>query len=133
MKTKIFRIYFYIVSVVMLFWWPLSHWLYPDIYHNLLGFQSYNPAMVTVIGTLSFFAVLGLFFVARNPIRNRDFFISLLIMSVLMAATYLYLIQTGQFPALEYINILLLLGNGIIACLIYPWKEALKSLTSIER
>jgi hypothetical protein len=117
------------LSVVILFWWPLSHWLYPDVYHNLLGFESYDPAIVKVIGTLSFFAVLGMFFVARDPIRNRDFFISLMIMSGLMVGTYFHLIQTGQFPALEYINIALLLANGIIACLLYPWKEALKPLS----
>jgi hypothetical protein len=129
MKTRNFQIYFYVLSVVMLFWWPLSHWLYPDLYHHLLGFENYDPAMVKVIGTLSFFAVVGMFFVARDPIRNRDFFISLMITSGLMAGTYLYLIQTGQFPMLEYINIVLLLANGLISCLLYPWKDALKSLS----
>jgi len=126
MKAKIFRFYFYVLAVVMLFWWPLSHWFYPNIYHSLLGFESYNSAMVKIIGTLSFFAVLGIFFVARDPIRNRDFFISLMVMSGLMVATYFYLIQTDQFPVLEYINIILLLANCMIASLLYPWKEALK-------
>ena len=124
MKIKAFQLYFYVLAVVILFWWPLSHWLYPDLYHNLLGFERYDPAMVRVIGTLSFFAVLGMLFVARDPLQNRDFFISLMVMSGLMAVTYLYLIQTGQFPALEYINILLLLANGLIASLLYPWREA---------
>ena len=83
--------------------------------------------MVKIIGTLSLFAVLGVFFVARDPIRNRDYFISLMVMSGLMAATYFYLIQSGQFPILEYLNIVLLLANGLIACLLYPWKEAMKT------
>ena len=112
----------------MLFWWSLSHWLYPEAYHRLLGFDRYDPAMVKIIGTLSFFAVVGMFLVARDPIRNRDFFITLLTMSVLMMATYLYLIQTKQFPVRESLNIILLLGNCIIANLLYPWQEALKSV-----
>lgn len=129
MKNKAFQIYFSVLSVVMLFWWPLSHWLYPEMYHNLLGFESYDPAMVKVIGTLSFFAVLGMFFVAQNPIRNRDFFISLMVMSGLMVVTYLYLIQTGQFPVMESFNIILLLANGIIACTLYPWRGEVKPIT----
>ena len=94
------------------------------MYHNLLGFESYDLAFVRVIGTLSSFSVLGLFFVARDPIRNRDLLISLLIMSGLMMGTYLYLIQTGQFPVGEYLNIFLLLANGLLASILYPWKKA---------
>jgi hypothetical protein len=112
--------------VLILFWWPLSHWLYPDAYHGSLGFQSYDLAAVRVIGTLSFFAVLGVFFVARDPVKYRDFFISLLIMSILMAATNFYLIYTDQFPALEYLNIIFLLGNGLFSSFLFPWKEAMK-------
>lgn len=126
MKTKIFRIYLYVFSVMSLFWWPLSHWLYPEAYHRLFGFQSYALSFVRVIGTLSFFPVLGMFFVARDPIRNRDFLISLLILSGLMIATYFYLIQTDQFPVMEYTNVFLLLINGTITGLLYPWKEAMK-------
>jgi len=129
MKTKIFQIYLYVLSLMSLLWWPLSHWIYPDTYHRWLGFQSYPLSFVRVIGSLSFFPVLGMFFVARNPVRNRDFFISLLIISVLIIATYFHLIQTKQFPRLEYFNLILLLVNGALSSILYPWKETLKSVT----
>jgi hypothetical protein len=132
MKTKIFQFYFYALSVVTLFWWSLSHWLYPEVYHRLLGFERYDPAMVKIIGTLSFFAVLGMFFVARDPVRNRDFFISLMVMSGLMAGTYFFLIQTDQFPIAEYLNIIVLLGNGIISSLLYPWEGTLKPVAKLQ-
>jgi len=128
MKTKIFQIYLFTLSLLSLLWWPSSHWLYPDLYHRWLGFQSYQLSFVRVIGTLSFFPVLGMFFVARNPVRNRDFFISLLIISVLMVATYFHLIQINQFPRLEYFNLVLLLVNGMISSVLYPWKEAINSV-----
>ena len=52
-----------------------------------------------------------------------------MVMSGLMVVTYLYLIQTGQFPAMESFNIILLLANSIIACALYPWKGEVKPIT----
>ena len=75
--------------------------------------------------------ILGLLFTAANPIRNRDLFISLQVLSVLMAATYVFLINTQSFPQLEYLNAGFLLGNTIILSLLYPWREA-KTIIPIE-
>ena len=84
-RRSIFRVYLLLMAVGSLFWWPLSHWFYPGWYHTLLGFDSYAADYVRVIGTLSLMPVLGMGFVALNPEKNRDFFVALLIFSVLMA------------------------------------------------
>ena len=123
-KLSIFKIYFTVVGIFLFFWWPASHWFYPDAYHSLLGFESYDLPMVRVIGTLSLFSVIGIYFVVRDPLRNRDFFITLMVMSILMSATFLFLIWNGSFPAGEYIDVGLLAGNGIISALLYPWQQA---------
>lgn len=123
-QRGIFRAYLLVVAVGSLFWWPLSHWFYPDWYHTLLGFDSYADAYVKVIGTLSLMPVLGMGFVALNPEKNRDFFVALLAFSVLMAGTYVYLIIAGDFPPLEYVNVGIILGNAAILSALYPWREA---------
>lgn len=130
-RIRFLRVYLALLAVLGLFWWVLSHWLYPDWYHDLLGFESYVDSFVKVIGTLSIMPILGLFFTAANPIRNRDLFISLLILSVLMAATYIFLINVQDFPWQEYLNAAFLLGNAVILSLLYPWQEA-RTMITIE-
>ena len=63
-------------------------------------------------------------FVALNPEKNRDFFVALLVFSVLMAGTYVYLIVAGDFPPLEYVNVGIILGNAAILSALYPWQDA---------
>ena len=73
-KLNMFRIYLYGVGIFMFVWWVLGHWVYPDLYHGLMGFDSHDLGQTRVIGTLSLFPILGILFVARNPEKNRDFF-----------------------------------------------------------
>ncbi len=123
-RLKILKAYLWTFGVLAFLWWPLSHWVYPDWYHAILGFESYKSSFVQVIGTLSVLPVLGVLFAAANPLRNRDFVISLLLVSVLMIGTYLYLIRTQEFPTEEYFNVGLLASNTIVLGLLYPWKQA---------
>ncbi len=125
LKLKITRAFLWIVGVFLFFWWPLSHWFYPDPYHQLLGFQvgSYQDNLVKVIGTTGIAPVLLLFFSAMNPIRNRQMIVTLIIFSFLMAGTFLFLILTGQFPKLEWINVCLLAFSALFLILCYPWKK----------
>ena len=123
-RLKALRAYLWVFGVLAFLWWPLGHWVYPDWYHGALGFESYEPAFVQVIGTLSVLPVLGILFAAANPLRNRDFMISLMVISVLMIGTYLWLIHTQQFPAGEYFNVILLAVNTLVLGLLYPWKQA---------
>ena len=67
---------------------------------------------------------LGAFLVAANPLRNRDIVLALLVTSALTIATYVYLIQTGAFPAGEYLNVGVLGANALALGLLYPWKQA---------
>ncbi len=124
MKINILRLYLLFLALFTLFWWPLSHWFYPDWYHTLLGFKSYDYSLVKIIGTIGVVPVLGMFFAAKDPIRNRDFVISLLVFFPMLAMTYIYLINTHGFPAREYINVGLLVANTGALWLLYPWKDA---------
>jgi hypothetical protein len=52
-RIKTMRVFLSFNGIFLLFWWPLSHWFYPDFYHNLLGFTigSYPDDLVKIIGT----------------------------------------------------------------------------------
>jgi hypothetical protein len=121
-RLKILKIYLWVLGIFLFFWWPLSHWLYPDWYHNLLGFQTYDYALVKIIGTCGVMPVLGIFFAALNPERNRDILLVLIIFAVLMAATYTFLIIAKGFPTLEYINVAMSFLNAVILFLLLPHK-----------
>jgi hypothetical protein len=124
-QLRLLRYYVLGLAVFGLFWWPLSHWLYPDSYHDLLGFTGpVDDSMVKVIGTIGVVPILGLFLIARDPLRNRDFVATLLVFYALMAATYVYLINAQDFPAGEYVNVGLLTANFVTLGLLYPWRRA---------
>lgn len=123
-RRRIFSLYLCLLGTFTLFWWPLSHWLYPDWYHHLLGFPHYDYSLVKIIGTLGVMPVMGMFLVARDPLRNRDMLIVLLVLFLLLAATDIFLIRTHGFPRREWFNVLLLVGNSLILTGLYPWKMA---------
>ena len=83
-----------------------------------------DDGLVKVIGTIGICPVLGFFLVARDPVRNRDFLVAVLVLNVALAATYVYLIGRGLFPTGEYVNVtLLVVGTAGLAAL-YPWRAA---------
>lgn len=131
-RFKIIRIYLWIAAIFLLFWSPLSHWFYPDFYHyTLFGFDAYDDALVKVIGTISLIPTLLLFFSALNPVRNRDSIKTLIVAGFLMSATYVYLINSYNFPVLEYFNAGLFFLMALSMWIIYPWK--LKSAGNLQQ
>ena len=119
-KTNTLRIFLIISGVFTFFWWPMSHWFYPDWYHKLLGFTSYDAALVKIIGTIGIFPVLCTLFAARDIRRNQDMILILIIFCVLMAATYVFLIITMNFPVLEIINVAILLISALTLGILFP-------------
>ena len=131
-RVALLRAYLLLLGTFTLFWWPLSHWFYPDWYHRLLGFDGYDRSAVTIIGTIGVVPVLGMFLTAANPLRNRDFVVALLVFFVLMAGTYVFLIQTRGFPVREYVNVALLLVNTAVLGILYPWRGLRDTAASTE-
>lgn len=126
-RLKIIQVFLLLNGLFVLFWWPLSHWFYSDFYHQLLGFKlgSYQDSMVKVIGTCGIIPVLLCLFSSKNPKRNRDLIIVIIIFSVLIAATFLYLITSGSFPVKELANVIFSLVSAIFLIVVYPWKAKL--------
>ena len=126
MRFQIVSIFLWIEGVLLLFWWPMSHWFYPDLYHRILGFTSgsYPDAMVKIIGSCGFLIVALIFFAALNPRKNRDIIISIIFFALLISITYIYLIITMQFPVLEFVNVAISLISTIILVVFYPWKSS---------
>lgn len=123
-KLKVIKIYLWIAGIFLFFWWPLSHWFYPDLYHTLLGFTKggYQDNLVKIIGTTGIIPVLMAILSAINPIKNKDMIIILIIFSFLLAVTYIFLIITNQFPKLEIINVMISLFSTIFLSVFYPWN-----------
>lgn len=121
-NNRLLRIYLVLLGTFTLFWWPLSHWFYPDWYHGLMGFNHYDYSLVKIIGTIGVIPVCLIYFIAIHPERNRDMAIILLIFFPLLALTYIYLISYHEFPRQEYINVALLLFNELLLASLYPWR-----------
>lgn len=117
------KAYLWVFGILAFLWWPVGHWVYPGWYHTFLGFESYEPAYVKVIGTLAVMPVVGILLAAMNPLRNRDLLIALIVLSTLMTGTYVHLIITQQFPTGEYVNVAILGANTLALGLLYPWKQ----------
>lgn len=122
LKLKITKTFLWIASILSFFWWPLSHWVYPAWYHRILGFDGFEDMYVKVIGTLALIPVLIMFFCAINPIKNRDGIKILILSGIAMTFTYIYLIQKGLFPTLEYINAGITLFLSLFLLIFYPWR-----------
>lgn len=119
-RLLMLKLYLWLLGTFVLFWWPLSHWFYPEWYHRLLGFKDFDRSLVTIIGTTGILAVMNIFLAAWDPIRNRAMLLILIVFSVAMAATYFYLIQTKGFPRLEYLNMALSIANAGILSVLFP-------------
>ena len=122
-RIRLTKIFLWVFCVIGFIWWPLSHWFFPGFYHKILGFASYENSYVKVIGTLSFIPIMMMFFSALNPVRNKDMIKALIASGILMSFAYIYLILTGQFPKLEYINAGITFILAIVLLIIYPWRS----------
>lgn len=105
-RMRRFRMVLLAVAVILTFWWPLSHWLYSNWYHQLLGFAagSYPDAMVKIIGACGITPVLLLLVAWKNPTRNIWSIRVMAITSAVLGFTFLYLSTTGAVPKRELIN-----------------------------
>jgi hypothetical protein len=119
-KLGILKAYLWILGIFVLFWWPLSHWFCAEWYHRLMGFEDFDPSLVTIIGTTGLLVAMNIFVVAMDPVRNRAILAVLITFSIAMAGTYFFLIQAREFPAREYFNITLLIVNAVILAALCP-------------
>jgi len=119
-KTRMLQLLLSVMGLFLLFWWPLSHWFYADWYHMLLGFSSYDPALVRIIGTSGIVPVLLIFVTATDPIRYRGNLAILVLFSLLLAGTYVFLIVSGQFPVQEVANVILCVVSAGILVMLWP-------------
>jgi hypothetical protein len=123
-KIRILQLFLGVIGMFLLFWWPLSHWFYADWYHTLLGFSSYDPALVRIIGTSGVVPVLMILVTATDPVRYRGNLAILLLFSVLLAGTYVYLIVNGQFPVQEMLNVVFCGVTALILLFLWPRNDS---------
>lgn len=119
-KIRILQLFLGVMGLFLLFWWPLSHWFYADWYHTLLGFSSYDPSLVRIIGTSGFMPVMLIFLTATNPVRYQGNLAILILFSLLFAGTYIYLIVGGLFPVQELMNVALCGVSAIVLLVLWP-------------
>lgn len=122
-KNRILQLFLGVMGLFLLFWWPLSHWFYADWYHRLLGFSVYDVGLVRIIGTCGILPVLLLFVTAADPVRYRANLVILVVFSLLLAGTYIYLIANGLFPARELSNVILCVASALILVVLWPARK----------
>lgn len=118
-QRRVFQWYCAVLAIFLLFWWPLSHWFYSDWYHQLLGFEHYDSTFVKLIGTMGVLPVSGLLWSAWHPHESRAFAAAFILWSFCLGATYLYLVESGQFPQGELFNVALITGNLLVWFFLY--------------
>lgn len=125
LRLRIISILLLAGGILLLFWWPLSHWFYSDFYHNLLGFKpgSYPDPMVKIIGSCGVLPVMMMLLAGLNPQKNRNIIALLVLFSLIIGMTYFYLILSAGFPEAEYWNAALCLITAFVLLIIYPWKR----------
>lgn len=129
-KLNLTKGFLWITALITFFWWPVGHWVYPDLYHKILGFKSYDLAFSRIIGTLSLAVVIMMVLAAKDPIKNKDMVIGLIITGFLMYFTYVYLILLNQVPYGEFINVALTFALPLVLTLVYPWNYNDKNKTN---
>jgi hypothetical protein len=114
-KLSRFRILCAANALILLFYWPLSHWFYSDFYHRIFGFTpgSYDPDFVKVIGTMGVIPVIGFIHAAFRPVQSGGFLAAYTAWCFLQSATYVEVILHGSFPKAEYFNAALLFAVGL--------------------
>jgi hypothetical protein len=102
-------------ALILLFYWPLSHWCYPDLYHRIFGFApgTYDPDFVKIIGTMGLMPVAGFVHAAIRPAQARGFLVAFTAWCFLQSATYVDVILGGRFPKAEYFNAALIFLVGL--------------------
>jgi hypothetical protein len=74
---RLLHAFLWLSGWLVLFWWPLSHWVYPDWYYHLLGFENYphslDPALVKIIGTLGGVSCVGRLLCGSQPCSKPGF------------------------------------------------------------
>jgi len=108
-------------AVLLLFYWPLSHWLYSDLYHRMFGFApgSYDQDFVKIIGTMGMIPVLGFVYAAFRPNESRAFLFAFTRWCFLQSATFINVVVDGKFPDREFFNagLLFLVGLSMLPAL----------------
>jgi len=124
-RLRFFSFICLVFGIVLFFWWPLSHWLYPDFYHQLLGFLpgSYQDSMVKVIGTCGLLPVFCLIVLSISNKNNWPLVVATSVFSFFLGLTFLYLIVTGKFPKGEYFNVILSFFMFLFMPILYYWSR----------
>lgn len=123
-RIKMLRAFLMLNGILLFFWWPLSHWLYSDLYHRVMGFGAVDAydSFIKIIGTCGIIPVLLMLFSAKDPLRHRTEIITLIIFGFLLSATFGYLTFQGFLPVNEYFNAGLCFISSLFLLLAYPWK-----------
>lgn len=124
-RTSIFSVILAAIATFLLFWWPLSHWLYYDWYNSLLGFTfpATHDGLVKMIGTCGLMPVFALYALALRPRDNGPLVILLSAFSLCLAMTFAFLVARGDFPRLELMNAAMTCGLAVFLPVMYLWAR----------
>jgi hypothetical protein len=124
-RIKLFSITCLVIGTLLFFWWPFTHWFFPDFYHQLLGFLpgTYQKSMVKVIGTCGLLPVFCFYLLAIYPRNNWPLIFVMSLFSLLFGLTFLYLIATKDFPSKESMNAITTLAMSVLLPVFYKWAN----------
>lgn len=122
-RQKIFSIVWTCAAVLFFISWPMSHWFYYDLYTRFLGAAAgtYQDSLIKMIGTCGVLLSMCLFVIAKEPENSRLLMKMTSFFLMLLAATFVYLIEYKDFTRMEYLNASFFVVAAVLLPASYTW------------
>ncbi|MCK9170618.1 MAG: hypothetical protein M0P01_09410 [Treponema sp.] len=124
-RVKLFSIVWFTVAGLFLISWPLSHWFYYGLYTRFLGVSAgtYQDSLIKMIGTCGVLLSMCLAVIAKEPENSRLLMKMTSTFLVLLAATFVYLIEYKDFTRMEFLNAVFFVVIAVLLPVSYKWLD----------
>jgi hypothetical protein len=130
LRLQILKWFLRISALIQISLWGITHIFFPEWYLRVIAGKSpdlitdFNILIINEIGIMSLAFGIATWLSSKDPVRNLNIIIMLIIASVGSISVTLYQIlirQTSQ----EWGHVFIVLLQLIILIALYPWKEAI--------
>jgi hypothetical protein len=124
-RVKLFSIVWFTAAGLFFISWPMSHWFYYDLYTRFLGASAgtYQDSLIKMTGTCGVLLSMCLFVIAKEPENSRLLMKMTSVFLVLLAATFVYLIEYKDFMRMEFLNAAFFIVIAVLLPVSYKWID----------
>lgn len=133
LKLQILKWFLRLSAIIQIGLWGITHLFFPEWYLRTIAGKSpdiltiQNRLMVNEIGVMSLAMGIATWLASKDPIRNFNIIIMMIITGIGSISVTLYHILIRQ-ASQEWSHVFTVLLQLIIIGILYPWKEAIKTI-----